>query len=868
MRWPWSGRDADLRALDEEIRAHLAMAVTDRVARGESPDQALAAARREFGNVGLVKEVTRELWGRMWLERLAMDVGYAVRSLRRAPAFSVVAIVTLALGIGVNTAMFTVVRGILLRPLPFQDPDALYALSHSPARIQRLVGPSMVDDDYVAYRRATTAFALMASYNTYPATLLGAGDPVRLPTASVTPNFFGTLGVTPALGRVFRAGDDASGASNIAVIAYGLWRDRFGGDTTVIGRSVSIEGYRKTIIGVMPEGFDFPQHTALWVPVAIAPEGHNHRFRPVIGRLAPNVSLPAARAELRVFAENRDRATDHPDAEPSITTVVPLRDVVVGNVRTPLLIFSGAVALVLFIACANVSNLMLMRAASRAHELGIRAALGATRMRLIRQLLTESLIVALAGGIVGLGVSYAGVALLLAVAPADLLPRTRDIHVDASVLAMTVGMCLLAGIIAGTAPALGGSRRDLRAALGDAVRTTSRSGLRALFVTAEAALALMLLIGAGLLLRSFERLRSVDLGFVPGHIVTATVDLPDTRYHTAALLHDVQQRISARIAAVPGVHASAVVNWLPLTRTTIAGDFTLEDRRPLPPGYMVLKPCVTPDYFAVMGIRIREGRGFLQSDGPSSARVVIVTRSVAERLWPGESPLGRRLTMEDRPRPSDWMTIVGVVDDIVQEGLAEPRAQAIYQDLAQVDKPFFINHLNFVARADGTGDARVVGGMRAAIRAVDPDQPIESILTMEARLSAVVAEPRFWSLLFTVFSALALSLAAIGIYGVLAYAVAERTRELGIRIALGATPREVVALVLANSGRLAIPGLVIGITAGLAAARLLSSLLFEVGSADPLTFVAASMVLLAVALVAGYLPARRASRIDPVVTIK
>ena len=389
-----------------------------------------------------------------------------------------------------------------------------------------------------------------------------------------------------------------------------------------------------------------------------------------------------------------------------------------------------------------------------------------------------------------------------------------------------------------------------------------------MFVTTEAALALLLLIGAGLMLRSFERLRSVDLGFAPGHLITATLDFPHTRYQTPELLHDVEGRISARIAAIPGVRASAAVNWLPLTATTITGDFSLEDGRPLPSGYMVLKPCVTPDYFAVMGIRIREGRGFLPSDNASSERVVILSRTVAERLWPGQSPLGKRITMEDKPKPSDWMTIVGVVEDVVQEGVAGARAQAIYQNIAQVDKTFFIDHLNFIARTNGSADARVAQAMRSAIRAVDPDQPIESILTMESRLSAVVAEPRFRSLLLSVFSLLALSLAAIGIYGVLAYGVTERSRELGIRIALGATRLGVIRLVVAGSALLTIPGLVLGLAAAVGATRLLSGFLFQVQPLDPVTFVGASVLLLVVALGAAYVPARRAGRIDPLIAMK
>jgi putative ABC transport system permease protein len=393
--------------------------------------------------------------------------------------------------------------------------------------------------------------------------------------------------------------------------------------------------------------------------------------------------------------------------------------------------------------------------------------------------------------------------------------------------------CIAAAAIVALAPILATARQDVRDALSDAGRTTARGRLRGLFVTAEMAMALALLIGAGLLLRSLSKLRSVELGFTPEHLVTATLDFPIARYRTPELLHDVQRRVSASIAAIPGVRSAAAVNWVPLSLTTVMGDFALADGRPLPPGYTVLKPCVTPEYFATMGIRIRQGRGFLPTDDPTSGRVVVISRGVAERFWPNESPIGKRITMADQPQPRDWMTIVGVVDDVVQTGLAEPRAEAIYQALAQVDQPFFINHLVFVARVDDGAAAGVPAAMRAAVHAIDPDQPIESIMTMESRIGEIVAEPRFRSALVMVFSTLAH-----------------------------------IQLVLAGSARLAIPGLGLGVTIALIGARLLSAFLFQVRSTDPLTFVGASVVLLAVALGAGYFPARRASRIDPLVTIK
>jgi putative ABC transport system permease protein len=537
-------------------------------------------------------------------------------------------------------------------------------------------------------------------------------------------------------------------------------------------------------------------------------------------------------------------------------------------VRSSLAIFAGAIGLVLLIACANVSNLMLMRAATRTHELGIRAALGASRTRLLRQLLTESIIVSLTGGVIGLFIAYGGVALLLSAAPPDLLPRSKEIHVDLVVLFGAFLMCVVTGVIAGAAPAITASRRDVRDALSETGRVTTRIPLHAVFVTAETALALILLIGAGLLARSFERLRAVDLGFAPDNIITVTLDFPETRYRTAALLHDVVRRLSERVAAIDGVRQSAAVNWIPLSQTTIMGDFSLDDGRALPPGYMVLKPCVTASYFATMAIPIRQGRGFLPTDGPGTDRVAIVSQGVAHRLWPSESAIGKRITMTDKPTPADWMTIVGVVDDVVQEGPAQPRADAIYQVLPQVNQTFFINHINMVVRTDGAHSARVADALRVAVREIDPEQPIESIMTMTSRISGVVAEPRFRTLLLGIFSFIALSLAAIGIYGVLAYGITARTRELGIRIALGSTAAGVIRLVMVGSALLVIPGLAIGLVTSLAATRVLRTFLFQVQPSDPLTYAGATLLLLLVGLCAAYVPSRRAGRIDPLITMK
>src|SRR6185503_8419489 len=590
-QWPWQRRrDTDDAALDEELRAHFGMAVADRIARGESPDEALAAASREFGNVGHVKEVTRETWGGLWVERLLQDLRYALRSLRRTPTFAVVAVLTVALGIGVNTAMFTVVNGVLLRPLPFEDPSHLYMIAHAPANSPFLAWNTMADREYAEYRGATRAFAATTAYNAYEATLVGVGEPAHVQTVRVTPSFLSVLRVRPQLGRGFLPNEDRPGDDAVAMLSATLWRTRFGADSSAIGRSITIEGERHTIVGVLPDGFDFPARAEIYLPMYIALDPHRMAMRPVIGRLAPGASVADATAELDAFMKRIERNLPDQRNEHAVSRIVPLRDAVVGETRHALLLFSAAVGFVLLIACANVSNLLAMRAAARGHEFGIRAALGASRMRIIRQLLTESLVIAVIGGALGVGVGMVCLRVALAMAPPGLLSRTSEIHLDWHVLAATLAACVVAGVAFGLLPALHTARRDLRGTFGAPGRVTTRSAARSIMVLIETSLALVLLVGAGLLVRSYVRLVNVDLGFKPDNVVTVTLDLPESRYRSAEALHATQRELSARIASIPGVAASAAVNWMPITAALTMGDFELADGRELPPDYMVAKP--------------------------------------------------------------------------------------------------------------------------------------------------------------------------------------------------------------------------------------------------------------------------------------
>ncbi|HXD49393.1 MAG TPA: ABC transporter permease [Gemmatimonadaceae bacterium] len=859
-------RERDI-ALDDEIRSHLTMAAADRVARGESPEAAAAAVRREFGNVTHVKEVTREGWGGAWLDQLEQDARFAARLLRRGPMFAATAMATLALGIGLTTAMFTVVRSVLLRPLPFAAPNELFVISHEPSGVRRFFGLSMADREYAPFSRATTTFRSTTSYRTYPSSLVGGAEPARIPVAAVTPSFFATLGVQPRHGHAFAIDSDGPGSDAVALISATLWREQFAGDTAVIGRSVLVDGYRKTIVGVMPDGFDFPRHSAMWVPLASAFDSANTRFQVVIGRLARGATPERAAAELRAFAAHDEAGASAAEREREVSTIVPLHEALVGDVRKPLVIFSIAVGLVLLIACANVSNLMLLRATARRHELGIRSALGAERGRLLRQLLTESVVIAVAGGVAGLALAEAGVRLLVSVLPLGILPRASEIHIDPVVIGIAAVACIATGLLSGTLPAIGASKRDPRDGLTSAGRVTGRAPLRRFFVAIETSLSLVLLVGAGLMIRSFERLQSVDLGFVPDHLAVATLDFPESQYRSVDELRGVEKQLAGALSAIPGSHGVAAVNWLPLDSTYVMGDFTLADGQALPRGYSVLKPCVSANYFSVMGIRVRDGRGFLDSDSPGAEQVVVISEAMARKFWPKGGAIGQRLTFAEKPGPGDWLRIVGVVDDVVHDGPASALIPALYRPIAQVTKPFWISHLAFVARTEGD-PAALVAPMRKTIHALEPTQPIGAITTMESNLSAVTAEPRFRSMVVVLFAAMALTMAGVGIYGILAFAVAEQTREIGIRIALGASRSSIVRLMLAAAAGATIPGAVIGIVGALVGMRALSSFLFGVGAADPFAYAAATLVLLVTAAAATIGPARRASRVDPMLSMR
>ena len=863
MRSPWQRkRDEHDAALDEELRAHLAMAAADRIARGESPDAAVAGARREFGNVAHVKEVTREMWGGAWIERVRQDFRFAVRSLRRSPSFTIAAVLTLALGIGANSAMFTVMNGVLLRQLPFPDPDRVVAVSYQPADGPFIERGALSDRHYAALSggAAPQMFEHLATYSRQNVVLRGIGEPLKVAAAQATTDFFPVFGVQPALGQVFERDEP------VVVLSDRLWRTRFNADSSVVGRVVDIDNVKRTVVAVMPRAFDVPANADLWFPTTITVNPNRTWTRSAVARLRGGVSIEQARAVWTTTASTYEREHDANQSEYR-AELIPLKSLIVGDARRPLLIFGGAVVFVLLIACANVANLLLTRFVSRDREMAVRAALGAGRGRLIRQLLTETLTIAALGAALGIVLAFAGVKLLIMIAPYEMLPRVENIHLDGMALLFTAALVLTTALVCGLVPALHATETGLRASLSEGARTMSRGRgrLRAALVGGEIGLALVLLVGAALMLRSFERMRRVDLGFDSSHRLTIHVTLPEERYRTGAEIREFHTRMVDRLARLPGVNDAAVVNWLPFSHMMIVGGFTVEGGAGL--DLMLDKMVVTPRYFSAIGQHLLRGRPFTDDDRAGRLPVAIVSQSVADRVAPNGDAVGKRIALNDKPTAADWLTIVGVVSDVVQNDVTRRPDAAIYQPMAQVDFRFFLFDANYVVRTSEQ-QAGIAAAMMKAMRDADPTLPVEPVRELSDLVRNSMLTPRFQSRVLATFSLLALLLSSIGIYGVMAYGVSQRQQEIGVRMALGATPGDVLRMVLRRAAVLALPGLGLGVAASLGLTRLLSRFLFHVTPTDPVSFAGMVLLLAGVALVASYLPARRASRLDPLVALR
>jgi putative ABC transport system permease protein len=808
------------------------------------------------------------------------DLRYGARMLLRQRSFAIAAVIALALGIGANTAVFSVVNAVLLRPLPYQNSERMALIwgNFLTFSMERLRAKAA---EYVDYRDQTRSFETVAAFSTADFNFTGAQQPARVAGASVTANLFPMLGARAAQGRLISPEENQTGRDNVVVVSHRFWQNHMGAEANVIGRGVRLDDRNYTIIGVMPADFEFPhpsfnfaEPVEFWIPLAFTTEQVAQRQRPnylnVIGLLKPNVSIEQARAEMTALGQRFERehqsyrGPKNSDMGWRIT-VTPLKEQVVGDSSRALLVLFAAVGLVLLIACANAANLLLMRATVRQKEMAIRAAMGARRLRLIRQLLTESLLIAALGAAGGLTLAWLGVKALVALGPGN-LPRLQEINVDGRVLLFTLALSVLTGLIFGLAPGLQASRPELRQTLkeGGAAAPRGRHWLRNLLVVGEVAIAMILLVGAGLMLNSFIRLQRVNPVVNAGKLLSVQINLPETRYPEPAQAARFFQELIRRVESLPGVEQVSLSTVQPLSGVARNDPFSIEGR-PLDFNNAPVAGWqhVTPNFFRALGIPIVAGRDFTDRDNDNASGAAIINEAMARRYFPNEDPIGKRLTLS-MPRPDNpWLTIVGVVKDIPHRGL-ESKAEPDWF-LSYLGQPR--RHGYLMARVSGD-PASLAAAIRSQISAIDKDQPVTAIRTMSEVIASTTAPRRFNTLLFAIFASVALALAVTGIYSVISYSVTQRTQEVGVRIALGARPGDVIRLILKQGLTLTLIGVAAGVLGAIAAARVMSGLLYGVTATDPATFVAISLLLAIVATLACYLPARRAARVEPIAALR
>ena len=863
MRFPfWRRRNEEL---DEEINNHLRMSAKDRQERGESVEEATKSARREIGNTALVKETTRNMWGWTSLERLWQDLRFGARVLAKQRAFTLTAVLTLALGIGANTAIFSVVNAVLLQPLPYQDSDRLVRLFSSNEK-RGLAESGISAPDFKDLRTQNEIFDQITAIETTNFNLTD-GQPERVVASVVSANFFDTLGVAPLIGRGFLSDEEQSGHQQVVVLSYGLWERRFGSDRSLVGKTVRLNGQPYLVAGVMPANFQFAGRRDAWVPLvldaAIQPwrADRGNRGLLVIGKLKPEITAAESRANLELSSRRFESQYPETNAAWSIHAITFYDWIIPAQVRRVFWVLFGSVGFVLLITCANVANLLLARAMIRQKEVAVRSALGASAGRIIRQFLSESCLLALLGGASGLLLAWSGIKLFVKNARA-IAPRLTDASINGRVLWFTVVVSLVTCLLFGLIPALQASRVNLN----DDFKETSRSliggfshRVRNALVVVEIGLALVLLTGAGLMVQSFAKLERVKLGFNPEKVLTMQIALPQPQYRDRVQQNTFYKQALDGIRTLPGVIDASAVVGLPLSGTKWAMEITIEGRAATEDGLSAQAAAVMPHYFTSISIPLIQGRDFTEQDGPDATNI-IVSETTARRFWPNENPLGKRF----RPGTNNpLMTIVGVVGDVHAVSLDEEYGPAIYFSAAQLG----FNSMQLVIHTNGEPET-ATSAVRSQINTLDKNLPIYNVRTMDSYVTDILGQPRFNAQLFSLFAIVALLLAATGIYGVISYSVTQRTPEIGIRLALGAQIRDVLKMVIGQGLKLTLIGLGVGVVGALALTRLLNSLLFGISATDPVTFTGIPILLILVALLACWIPARRATKVDPLIALR
>jgi putative ABC transport system permease protein len=863
------------REMEDEMRFHLLMRTRQNIERGMRPDEAEREARRRFGNVGRIKDLARDIKGGGFMETLLQDLRYGAWMLRKNPGFTAVAALTLALGIGANTAIFSVVNAVLLRPYPYKDQDRLMWLWETKLPEIPRLSPSPAN--FLDWQKQNTVFEQLEACNVRNFNLVGGANSARIRGMVITHGFLSMLGIRPRMGRDFLPDEDRPGRNNVVILSHELWQRQFGGDPNILNQSIKLDDQPFTVIGVMPpnRGFRF-QDDHLWTPIAFTAEQIQNRrggILNVFGRLKPEATLEQARSEMSAIAGRL--ANRYPDTNTGWNvTVDPMVEEAVSQIKPSLLLLLGAVTFVLLIACANVANLLLARAAVRRKEIAVRTALGASRWRIVRQLLTESLLLSLAGGIIGLTLASWGLKIMMAMAD-NFWPRIMDISLDVRILVFTTAITLLTGLSFGLVPALQASKPNLNEMLKDAGRGSTEGGrqqiVRSALVVIEVAISLVLLVGAGLVMRSFIGLQKVDPGFDPENALTVSISLTERKYPEQDRQAAFYSRLIERVSALRGVQATGAATAVPFSDAHWGGHmgrgFRIEGRTGDQAGNQggASYYSVSPNYFRAMGIPLLRGRLFTEFDTKGAPRVAIINSTMANRYFPNEDPIGKRiqLTSMFNNDPEVYREIVGIVGDVKSNSLAQETPPQTYEPHTQEPFPFMTLVVRTAGDPTGLNEA-----IRREVLQLDKEQPVFRIETLDQLIATSTGHRRFSMMLFAVFAAAAIALASVGLYGVMSYAVTQRTHEVGIRMALGAQRRDVLGLILRQGLRLTLSGIAAGLIAAWAATRLLINLLYGVSATDPLTFAGVSLLLIGIALLACYIPARRATKVDPMVALR